>query len=144
MKCHGHTVFCDDIRHETNGKLSLIGCYMGTMNVLNSAPTQIPLFSALISLSIPRSLDFEKVKIWVEQETSSSSATIFELTLESNEVRAGLLNGEEALDFIGIQIPCQWSPFSINSDEKVKARAYVDEELVNLGALQIKTAEQPS
>jgi len=28
-----HAIFCDDIRHEINGKTSLIGCYTGQMYV---------------------------------------------------------------------------------------------------------------
>lgn len=34
-------IFCDDIRHEINGKVSLIGCYSGLMYV-QSFPANLP------------------------------------------------------------------------------------------------------
>jgi hypothetical protein len=42
-----HTIICDDVRREDNGKEILIGVYNGTM-VLDSIPTVLPTFAIRI------------------------------------------------------------------------------------------------
>jgi hypothetical protein len=40
----GHTTFCDDIRHEVDGKFTFIGVYSGSMFVRSAFPVVLPKF----------------------------------------------------------------------------------------------------
>lgn len=53
-----HATFCDDIRHEINGKVSLIGCYSGLMFV-PVFPATLPRLCVYIYLSTPNDQPFE-------------------------------------------------------------------------------------
>jgi hypothetical protein len=44
MEPHGTAIFCDDVRYEVNGKISLIGIYGPDLVVLGELPTVLPLF----------------------------------------------------------------------------------------------------
>lgn len=48
----GTALFCDDLRHEINGKLSLMGVYTGDMYVPHF-PITLPKICAFIELHIP-------------------------------------------------------------------------------------------
>lgn len=50
--------YCDDIRHEVNGKLSLIGCYAGEMYV-PSFPVTLPRLCVHFTLTTPNVEPFE-------------------------------------------------------------------------------------
>jgi hypothetical protein len=41
----GYTTFCDDIRFEVDGKVSLIGSYNGVMNIRGEFPATLPKFA---------------------------------------------------------------------------------------------------
>ncbi len=51
-KIFGHTVFCDDIRTEADGKMSYIGSYPGNMIVQTEFPVTLPKFGFGIALLI--------------------------------------------------------------------------------------------
>ena len=42
MDAFGLTIFCDDIRSEIDGKISLIGCYTGRMMIGGEFPVILP------------------------------------------------------------------------------------------------------
>ena len=49
---HVETLFCDDIRHEVNGKLSYIGVYAGTL-LASAFPATLPKFCVSITILTP-------------------------------------------------------------------------------------------
>lgn len=61
----GNTVFCDDIRHEIDGKVSFIGAYQGGMQVHVPFPATIPKFAFGISLFQRRSAFEGKISLRV-------------------------------------------------------------------------------
>ena len=38
----GYTIFCDDVRNEINGKVTLVGVYAGDVIVLGTLPVTLP------------------------------------------------------------------------------------------------------
>lgn len=48
--CFGYSLFCDDIRQEIGGKISLIGIYSGKMFISTPLPTNLPKFGMILSL----------------------------------------------------------------------------------------------
>lgn len=55
-----NTTFCDDIRHEVNGKLSLIGVYSGQM-LVPSFPVILPQLCLVIVVLTPVEQPFQKL-----------------------------------------------------------------------------------
>src|SRR5260221_12989855 len=50
----GFTIFCDDIREEVNGKVSLIGCYGADLRILgNQFPILLPKLGFHITVRVP-------------------------------------------------------------------------------------------
>jgi len=45
---YGTTIFCDDIRLEASGKVTLVGVYIGDLIVLGTLPTTLPKFAMRI------------------------------------------------------------------------------------------------
>lgn len=55
-----HAIFCDDIRHETSGKVSLIGCYTGLM-FIPIFPVTLPRLCVYINLSTQKDNPFDGI-----------------------------------------------------------------------------------
>ena len=61
----GHTVFCDDIRHEINGKITLVGTYTNIMYISGSLPHVLPKFClGIVFREAKDSLDNVTIKIF--------------------------------------------------------------------------------
>lgn len=52
--------FCDDIRHEIGGKITLVGCYHGEM-IIDKLPAILPKLCAQISVFTPAGRPFERL-----------------------------------------------------------------------------------
>lgn len=52
--------FCDDIRHEIGGKMTLVGCYAGEM-IINELPAVLPKLCAQITVFTPFDRPFERL-----------------------------------------------------------------------------------
>ena len=67
---HVETIFCDDIRYEVGGKLSLIGVYSGGL-LVNKFPVILPKLCVLIKIVTPAEepLSALKVRILKNDET---------------------------------------------------------------------------
>lgn len=148
IDAYGTTVFCDDIRFEASGKLTLVGCYTSEMTFSGPAPGKLPNFAALVNIRIPRELSFRKVELRVLKEVASVKEEIFQAELEVSEeqreeafVPIGQEKNEEQV--LSMTFPLQWSPLDIEGAGLIKVRAYLDGETeVRLGALKINFAEE--
>lgn len=139
----GTTVFCDDIRHEINNKLTLIGCYAGELKFSGPPPGILPTFAALINIRIPKAVIFKTVKLRVIKEEGDTATTLLETEIEPEEDTLDGTNKppeQEANDrILSLTFPCRWSPLQFSQDGLIKVRAYLDgEEEIRLGALLIE------
>lgn len=140
---YGTTIFCDDIRHETNGKITLVGCYTAEMNFSGPPPGLLPSFSALVNIRIPKSVHFETIKVRVLKEESSESTEIFgaEVKIPSEEREKALKGGDaESTEekILSMIFPLQWSSLPINASGFIKVRARLDDGgEIRLGALKV-------
>jgi hypothetical protein len=57
-------VFCDDVRHEVNGKVSIIGLYRGYLGLANVVPS-LPKLVVFVMIDLPLSFEGQKVKVRV-------------------------------------------------------------------------------
>jgi hypothetical protein len=50
---YGHVVFCDDVRQEIDGKLTLVGVYNGNLTVFGEFPAVLPKLCLVVWLNSP-------------------------------------------------------------------------------------------
>ena len=147
---YGTTVFCDDIRHEINGKLTLVGCYSGEMNFNGPPPGLLPSFGALVNIRVPVTMPFKVIKLRVLKEEGQEVSEILAAEVKAEEARIDDVNDapkREELEqkVISLTFPCQWSPLSMNSAGFIKVRAYLDgDREIRLGALKVNFVSDAS
>lgn len=148
MEPYGSTIFCDDIRNEVSGKLTLVGCYSGVMNFNNPAPATLPTFAMLLNIKVPITVKFEKIRIIVLKEEGDEVSEIFSI---ETEIKQSVGDNEKGINtddkenekFISLTVPHKWSPFHIKNSGFIKVRAYLDEGLeIKAGALKVNFASE--
>lgn len=146
---YGITTFCDDIRHEINGKLTLVGCYASSLKFNGPPPGTLPTLAALINLRVPTNIQFEKISLRVTKTEGDEETTILEAEIENPEehnepVSAPIADGkEEEGKVLLMAFPCQWSPMQFSKSGQLKVRAYLDDDHeIRLGALSVMFTEQ--
>lgn len=150
MEPYGATVFCDDIRFETNGKLTLIGCYSGEMTFNGPAPGILPTFAAFVMVRVPVSVDFKRVSVVVFKhdgadvtELLRSSIEVERSEIDKIEERRGDIDSSEKVTLVSV--PCQWQLLQFSAPGFVKVRAYLDDEKeIKVGALRVNFAQAKS
>ena len=137
----GRTIFCDDIRQEIGGKISLIGVYAGGIFVLGDPPYTIPKFCMLVEYmeglnanSPPISL-----QVFLPGDLDQEPSLKFDLPTPPNEIPIDPFLGTEA--HIGNRIPIILAPLVIPSEGRIKVRMKRGVDYVALGSLVIRTAQ---
>lgn len=139
---YGVTVFCDDIRHEVNGKMTLVGCYASELNFSGPPPGVLPTFAALVNLRFPRETFFETLTLQVTKIEGEDSSEIFsaetkispDAFLDKSETDKASA-GEKILSVV---IPIQWTPLVIAAPALIRVRAKLDSgKEVRAGSLAI-------
>lgn len=141
-EAYGITVFCDDIRHEINGKMTLVGCYSSELNFSGPAPGVLPTFAALVSLRFPRGVNFETLILNVAKIEGGESSEIFsaETKIASEAFLDESGNEEENIDdkVLSIVVPIQWTPLVFSGPAFLRVRAKLDTgQEVRAGSLKI-------
>ena len=144
----GHTIFCDDVRFEDGGKLSLIGVYQGQMFIHADFPVTLPKFGIVVRYHerIGSRSDPLVLKIFLpgdpdDAPTFSAQVPVDELrkageALSSEEKKTE--NGE--IKFHIMQAPIILSPFVLKGPGAIKVRAVCGDEIIRMGALTIEKA----
>ena len=121
-----HSLYCDDIRHEINGKISYVGVYHGKL-LVPSVPVVVPKLCVAIFAVTSANEPFKKFSLkilkndekLVEQEISSEQLN------QSSDVSGSTTNDKQdkiqVLNFL-----FQFSPFPIESNMKLRVRADTD------------------
>ena len=141
-EAYGVTVFCDDIRFEVNGKMTLVGCYGAQLNFNGPPPGILPTFSALVSLRFPKEYTFETLNLTILKTEGSESVEIFSNDSKvssdafSDTPEPGEVDANEKL--LSVVVPVQWSPLVFSAPGTISVRAKLDSGAeVRAGSLQV-------
>ena len=96
MSRYAHATYCDDIRHELGGKLTLVGVYSSQL-LVPSFPAVLPKLCLLVDVVTPADKPFEKLKIRVLVD----EMLLAEAEISNEDIRASFENVpqiEEASD----------------------------------------------
>lgn len=132
----GHTIFCDDIRHETTGKVTYVGSY-GTHMFVQSVPAIIPKICCAVTFR--EAMDsFGKVTIRAIQEIGDEETVLAQLEYEINPGDVPETPSDEPFMMREGRFFFEMSPFAIGGPGKLKVRAFRDDIEIRLGALIIE------
>lgn len=140
---YGITLFCDDIRLEVSGKITLVGCYQNEMNFSAPAPAVLPALAAWINIRIPKAFEFSTVRILAIKDTDGEVEELssIEVNLTEEEKDQALSTTADdphgaRVSVIGFQL--RWAPIRFDAPCYVKIRAYLDgKHEVQAGALKV-------
>ena len=103
---YGSTVFCDDTRIESTGKLIHIGVYQGVMSIHVTFPFQLPTFSFAISLAQRVEVFDPKItyRIYLPGDPDDASSDEASIIAEMDEVAPGasVKQADAVSDIIGL------------------------------------------
>jgi hypothetical protein len=141
----GHAIFCDDIRFEEGGKLSLIGVYQGVMYIHGDFPFIVPKFGILIR--------------YMEQVADFSHSTTFKVFLPGDPDDVPTLVGQVPLDemrkahvlqrelidsseskYFGLFANFIFAPLQLKEPGLIRVRAVCGDDVYKIGSLRIEKA----
>lgn len=144
----GYVIFCDDIRQEVNGKITLVGVYGGEMTIYGNAPASIPKLGIAIRFRVdPNDLPLSAI-IQVTKETASETEILLDRPIEAGPIPAEFefpqsvnSDGKKYVE-IGINAECGQLTFTEKTTLRVKVLIGDDE--YRIGALTAKLAPPES
>jgi hypothetical protein len=139
----GSVIFCDEVRHEANGKHIYIGVYVDGMYVHPSFPAKVASLSVVIKYIERRGDSSNDVVLRVFFPGEEKAA--FEATALRKDVDAVQLpEGPEVDDpFVQVMIVAQFRELVIKQAGWMKVRAYLGDDEIKLGTMHIRLAPGP-
>jgi hypothetical protein len=138
MQRHLQTIFCDDIRHETSGKLTLVGMYSDSLFV-PQLPVTLPRVCLLARLISSLKQPARSVKLRVYKGTD----LIQELMAQEADL-AAMLRNVPTYDAAGssdrvqvVQFLVEFAPFQINGPCLLRVHAETEDGLHEGASLSI-------
>ena len=142
----GSVVFCDDVRHEVTGKLTMVGVYTGQMMLTDNLPVILPQICAVTTfrLAPPTETINPIIKIF----KSGEDAPLFEMTAEVSAAQPSDFSPPpshpeaDTVRFLQMVITAQMQNLVVTEPCTLRVRAFVGDDEIRLGALQIIVAPQ--
>ena len=134
----GHTIFCDDIRHEIDGKTTYVGVYKGVMYVHGELPITVPKLCFAVSVTQKRANFDPHVTVIVEGPGETDIVKV-----ETNEISPGaLLAGVDATfpwksPLVSLEATVIAVGLKIAAEGIIKVRAEIGDKKVRVGRLRV-------
>ncbi|WP_342728380.1 hypothetical protein AAFG07_17660 [Bradyrhizobium sp. B097] len=145
-KAWGFAIFCDDVRPEVGGKLSLMGLYQADMffPASISLPIILPKFFAVINYyEIHHSIEEDMI---FRITYGTEGAALAELPISRKEIQANQIaataapeDAEDQERIFNIRLPIPLIPFTLSKMGRLRVRAhYSDGKVLRLGSMAIR------
>lgn len=141
----GFVIFCDDIRHEINGKATYVGVYSGQLIIGGDLPITLPQLHAAITFRVaPPS---EIIKPIIRMNITGQDEALFEWKAEIAPVvnqQDNIVSSEnsDSITIMQMGITAGLQSLVIRESCEIRVRAYIGDDEYRLGALQIVLASQ--
>ncbi|MCE0853972.1 hypothetical protein LU689_29155 [Pseudomonas asiatica] len=134
-----YAIYCDDIRHEVNGKTTLVGVYAGKL-LVGSFPASLSKLCVVLNLTTPIDDPFQEVSV----VGKLSGQEVFQLNVGKEEMaeynkKIDELKGESK--FIDMQMASIMSPIQIDKPGVLSLEVLVNGEPVPCRPLDIGQAQ---
>jgi hypothetical protein len=135
----GHSLFCDEIRQEDNGKQLLIGLYNGDM-LVESLPILLPSFRILIRYQERPTESRLPVRFVVTApDESGNDLQIFQAEVPREAFDQIQIPSDDIDEpFLALALNAAFSPLILAHQGRIKVRAYRGDDEIRLGTLRIR------
>jgi hypothetical protein len=145
----GHTVFCDDIRFEVGGKVSLIGVYQAVMFVQGEFPITLPKFGLSVRYIEKIGACSDEVKLRVFLPGDAEDAPTIDGVIPMEEIRqaaaedrlVSTVGNEDArppVEYVHVGSNILISPLVLKQPGVIRVRAFCGDNEIKLGTLGIR------
>ncbi|WP_298369470.1 hypothetical protein [uncultured Bradyrhizobium sp.] len=144
----GFSIFCDDIRQEIGGKLSVMGTYVNDMVFPRSTtiPLVLPKFCILVKYFEIFGAFSEDLEMRIFLPTDPPDAPTFVQPVPRNAVKdkrkAELQIEDDQERVFSVTAPITFAPFPIEKEGFLKVRMACGAAVTNLGSLHIRLQGQ--
>jgi len=126
----GITIFCDDIRNEIGGKISMIGCYTGDMLISAVPPVAIPILCGVVHIRLPVDSDFKEFKVIATHEAGETitELAVAEIQVETDPDSSKLQTEDDTKEpekQLSMVIPMKWASVKFEGETFIKIRGYM-------------------
>lgn len=145
LQPYGMTIFCDDFRHEDNGKFMIIGGYTGTMNFNGKTPFTLPTFAIVFQFNIPSKFKFSKIVLEAVFESDQGDENLIKIEMATDtkdrlsKIPSKLIDDDRKM--FSIFFPSIISPFIIAREGMISTRVYLDDKMFRAGSLKVNITE---
>ena len=145
---YGYTIFCDDVRPETGGKMSYMGIYRGKLIFSKPLPAALPKLSLVIHYFERPDESTEPVNLHIYMPGDAEGAPRITQELPVDGARSQILEPRTPNydPLISLYATLAIAPFNVESEGYIRVRAYRGDLEIRLGTLTIVSAltEEPT
>jgi len=135
----GYVIFCDDIRHELNGKETFVGTYKSVMFINGTLPTTLPkLCMVIVYREEPDSLEPSTVKVFMPGDDDDTPSAIFELSPQADMIPPPSDEFMMRETHFMFEVPC----VIIKEEGRIRVRAYRGDDEIRLGSMAVSLNPQ--
>ncbi|MCB1782380.1 MAG: hypothetical protein KDI13_00140 [Alphaproteobacteria bacterium] len=135
VKTFGYAQFCDDIREEKNGKITLVGVYHNDI-IVPEIPAFLPKFYIMVNIvSAEREKQILPLKIEYGDDIIADGDVVVEF--QKNKFHENIETNETHISLI-------FSPFPITKEDFLKVKIKIENEWTIAGQIFVqKNSEKP-
>lgn len=145
----GYTIFCEDIRHEDNGKAIFIGVYNGDIVLPSDSEFPATLRSLAFHISYmerpDESTDLVEFLIYLPGQHNEPARRIPIFSGPRPPVSTDMVSDRpesEGRDpILSLRVNVVVSPIELQQTGEIRVRAQVGDDVVKLGSLQVRLAD---
>lgn len=138
MKRYAHAIYCDDIRNEIGGKMTLVGIYSGQL-LAAAVPCTLPKLCLVLTLSTAKDEPFKSISI--TGKFSENEVFRMELAEEQiEEIRAQAGPPKPDARHYSMQLMAILSPFQLEHAGKLSLEVLADGERLECAGLEMAEA----
>ncbi|MFC0709234.1 DUF6941 family protein [Azorhizophilus paspali] len=139
MSRFAYSLFCDDVRHEINGKTSQIGIYQGSM-YLDKFPAHLPKLCIIISAATHIENPFKEITFKAYRDVNLLFQ--FQLTKEQIDEAVAVSPGADDGIFRIVQTMGILSPIAFDKPCKIRIEVEADGEIIECPGLRVTNAPE--
>ncbi|WLG72198.1 DUF6941 family protein [Pseudomonas simiae] len=138
MNRYAYAVFCDDIRQEINGKITMVGIYTDRLFV-SSVPTVLPKLCLALAIATDKTNMFEDVSV----TGTLGGDEVFRMQLQKDQIQSIVDQApkpEIPAKFFTIQLNAILTPFQLERTGKLVIKVVADGEELECSGLEMALA----
>jgi hypothetical protein len=141
---NGHATFCDDVRQEIGGKITIVGVYGGELTAYGEAPIALPQLHVVVAFrNAPKDEPYNLKIVVTMNGTAGEDKVLSSSDIEIPAPEQDLIPppiDEHSMRFMELSNIVRLSPLFITEPCTITVRAYLGDDEVRLGALRVKLA----